>query len=91
MKGPVNGNKDASIYSYFPMAMNVFTSYYYEQRYDENLGNYVLRVFVNNTLKHTKTSTSAYEYQNVKVYVGSPWTNSVDAIIKDFKFGKIQY
>jgi len=69
--------------------MNVFTKYYYEQRYDEVQQDYVFRVFFNDTLIASHVNSNAYEYENVKVYTGNDWYLVSDVIIKDFKFGSL--
>jgi len=72
-----------------PWRMNVFTKYYYEQRYDEVQQDYVFRVFFNDTLIASHVNSNAYEYENVKVYTGNDWYLVSDVIIKDFKFGSL--
>jgi len=69
------------------MKMNVFTNYYMEQRYNESVNKYFVRVFVNDSLIEEKINSNPYEYENIKVYMSDQWYQPPDVIIKDFKFG----
>jgi len=76
---------------YVPMEFNVFTNFYYEQRYDRTEEDYVVRLYVNDILVKTGMNSFADEYENVKVYTGNAWYPSTDAVVKNFKFGSFDY
>jgi len=83
----LDGLEDQYILSRLPIAMNVFTNFYYEQKYNVTIGNYVVRAFINNTLVSSDINRNASVFHNVKVYTSDPWHEPLDCIIKDFKFG----
>jgi len=82
-----NGNANNYIYSGEPIPMNVFSYFYYEQRFNATIQEYVIKVFINNTLVKEVINNDARDFQNVKIYLANSWYDPADAIVKDFKYG----
>jgi len=70
-----------------PTTMNVFTNYYFEQRFNEAQGKYVVRLFINDIVVKTAVNSMAYEFENIKVYTSDEYYPTCNVIIKDLKFG----
>jgi len=85
----IDGNLRVKVIENIPMAINTFIDIYYEQRYVEALGNYVVSLFVNNALVVERENSNASEVENVKVYACDGWQSAGDTIIKDLKFGSL--
>jgi len=84
----VSGNMNKQVY-YGPIPMNVFSHFYYEQRFDATTQKYVIKVSINNTVVTEMVNNDARDFQNVKAYFGNPWYLPADIITKDFKFGTL--
>jgi len=69
------------------MKLNDFTRFYYEQRYNETNEDYVIRVFMNDTLVKEKVNSNPKECENVIVYTGDAWYRTSNVIVKDLKIG----
>lgn len=74
----------------YPIPLNVFSSWYYEQRFDATIQKHVAKVFINNTLVAEIVNDGAKDFHNVKLYVSDPWHSSQGVfVIKDFKYGPL--
>ena len=77
-KGIVNNINDKAL------PMYVFSNI--KVRQSRNLiGDYVVSVYLNETLVYSDTLEKEEEWDNAKVYIGSPWNEPANAIIKNFK------
>jgi len=69
--------------------LGVYHHFYYEQRLDPNLGNYVIKVTINGTIIASEVNTHPNDFENVEVYVSSKWHLNGNAIVKNLKFGAL--
>ena len=83
----LNGYRNGALCRGLSVPTNVFIPVYYEQRFNATTGNYVIKTFINNTLVNEVVNNDARDFQDVKLYIGNPWYESPDVIIKDFKYG----
>jgi len=82
----LNSNGNEIIYDQ-PIPLNVFSHFYYEQRFNETTQKYVIKVLINDTIVKEIINNDVRDFQNVSVYLSDPWFSPANVIVKDFKYG----
>ena len=87
----VSSNRDGGIFTEtYHVPLNVFSHWYYEQRFNASIQKHVAKLFINNTLVAETVNNDARDFHKVKVYLSDPWhVPHHDYLIKDFEYGPL--